>query len=159
MMRRRQLAVTALAFLTGCAHVRLDDAILAHNVYRRVLIEASDAFAPLYGAASSAAMSKPDAEYEAALKPYNGVARALDSGKHAEVAINFALKQCIADNDEQCDLARTGFACAATALEQLWHSYGQIPGGTSLYAVAAVAEQQLRALADGQPCQMVVVKP
>jgi hypothetical protein len=148
--------IVALALVTSCAHVPTSDAVTAHNVYRRVLVEASDAFAPLYGAASAKSMAKGDADYEVALKPYNGVVRALDAGRHAEIAINVALTQCIAAGDEDCDIAKVGFACAVLALDDLWRSYGQIPGGVTFYAATAVTASQLRLLAGDAQC---VVRP
>lgn len=148
--------LAALALVTACAHVPTSEAVTAHNVYRRVLVEASDAFAPLYGAAAATSMAKSDAGYEAALKPYNGVVRALDAGRHAEIAINVALTQCLAAGDDDCDIAKVGFACAVLALDELWRSYGQIPGGVTFYAAAAMSASQLRMLAGDAQC---VVRP
>jgi len=144
--------LAALALLTACSHVPIDEAVTAHNVYRRVLVDASDAFAPLYGAVSAEHMGRADADYEAALKPYNGVARALDAGRHAELALNVALSQCLAAGSDSCDAAQAGFACAVKALEDLWRSYGQIPGGVPFYAAAAVTASQLRMLAGDKHC-------
>lgn len=145
-----------LALVTACAHVPTADAVTAHNVYRRVLVESSDAFAPLYGAASAKSMAKSDIDYEKALQPYNGVVRALEAGRHAEIAINVAVTQCLAAGDDDCDIARVGFACAVMALEELWRSYGQIPGGIPFYAATAVTASQLRMLAGDAQC---VVRP
>lgn len=154
-MSKRPFQTIALVFLTGCGHVPLDNAITAHNVYRRMLIEASDAFTPIYAAAASGAMhNEEDVDYEREMEPYNGVVRALRTGQEAEQVIHVALEHCIAMNDGSCDLASIGFACAATALDLLSDSFGQVKGGAPLFAAAAVLETQLRELAHGAACEV-----
>lgn len=148
----RVLSIVALA--TACSHVPIEDAVLGHNVYRRVLVEASDGFAPLYGAVSAASMSQDDATYEDKLRPYNGVVRALEAGRHAEIALNTAITACLASGDDSCDTAQVGFACAVHALDELWRSYGQIPGGVTFYSAAAVTASQLRMLAGDARCEV-----
>lgn len=149
----RPLHAIALVFLTGCGTVRLDDAISAHNVYRQLLVEADSNFTPIHRAAHSIAIRhENEADYAKEMEPYNGVVMALRTGKEAEQIIHDALSQCIASNEETCGAVRVGFACAASALSMLSESYGQVPGGTAMYAAAAVAEQQLRTLADNARC-------
>lgn len=151
----RPLQAIALVFLTSCGHVRLDSAITAHNVYRRMLVEASDAFTPIYASAASGAMhNAEDVDYEREMEPYNGVVRALRSGQEAEQVLHVALEHCIATNDGSCNLAAVGFACAASALDLLSDSFGQVKGGSALFAAAAVLETQLRELADGAACEV-----
>jgi hypothetical protein len=150
----RPLQAIAITFLMGCGHVQIDRAVSAHNIYRRMLVEASDAFTPIYAAAASGAMhNEEEVDYEREMEPYNGVVRALRSGQEAEQVIHVALEHCIAMNDGTCDLAGIGFACAATALDLLSESFGQVQGGASLFAASAVLEMQLRELASGAACE------
>jgi ribosomal protein L18 len=143
----------AVLLLCGCSHVRLDTAITAHNVFRQVVSDASDGYVALYGAAANNAMSKGEADYDAAMKPYNAVVTALHVAKEAENVLHNVLDHCIAENDAKCDGSRIGFACAAAALDSLSNSYGQIRGGAPLYAATAVAKAQLLDLADGASCK------
>lgn len=152
----KPLHAIALVFLTGCGTLRTDEAISAHNVYRRLLVEASSNYAPIHSAAHTLAMRhEHEVDYLREMEPYNGVAKALQSGKEAEQAIHDAISQCIEREDETCDAVRVGFACAASALDLLSESYGQVPGGSALYAAAAVAEQHLRVLADNANCPVM----
>jgi len=152
-MTRRALQTLALVFLTSCGHVPLDRAITAHNIYKQMLVQASDAFTPIYAAAAATAMHhEQEADYVREMEPYNGIVGALRDGKEAEQLLHDALNQCIARNDDKCDLARLGFACAATALDSLSVSYGQVKGGASLYAATAVAKATLQELAQDMEC-------
>lgn len=149
----RPLHAIAVAFLTGCGTLSTNEAINAHNVYRQLLVEASANFTPVHSAAHTLAMRhENEADYVSEMEPYNGVVMALRTGKEAEQIIHDALAQCIARDEDTCSGVRIGFACAANALDMLSDSYGQVPGGTALYAAAAVAEQQLRTLADNVTC-------
>lgn len=149
----KPLQAIALAFLTGCGTLSTNEAISAHNVYRQLLIEASSNFSPVHSAAHTLAMRhEKEADYVREMAPYNGVVQALRAGKEAEQAIHDALSQCIARDEESCGAVRVGFACAASALSTLSESYGQVPGGSAMFAAAAVAEQQLRTLADNASC-------
>ena len=151
----RIAVLLTLAALSGCGHVRLDEAVTAHNVYRLLLLEADGSFAPFYGSAHVDHAALPDAEYESAMEPYNVVGRALVVGKQAEQALHGALERCQAASDDECDLSRSAFACAADALASISHAYGQVQGGVALYAASAVAETQLRTLAAGAACEGV----
>ena len=148
-------AITLLVF-AGCAgHLSLAQAITAHNLFSRLLSDASDAYTPLYATVAAAELGKPqaDADYYKAMKPYDDVVYALRACQEAENAVNGLLAQCVAAGDGDCSAARTGFACAASALDLLSTSYGQIKGGAPLYAATAVAKAQLIELANGATCE------
>ena len=147
----RWLAFIALA-LVGCGHLSLGQAITAHNVFSQMVADASDAYSPLYGAAAAAHMGQDDPEYYKAMLPYDDVVAALRACREAEITLNNVLAQCIAGGDGICDDSRVGFACAASALDLLSTSYGQIKGGAPLYAATAVAKTQLTELANGATC-------
>lgn len=147
-----KLAMFALGLLAGCGHVSLDRVVTAHNIFRQVLITASDSYAVLYGENAAARMGESESDYAAAMKPYDAVVSAMRGCQTAERLLHDALEQCVAANDERCDVAKTGLACAAAALDTLSDSYGQIRGGASLYAAAAIAKAELLTLADGASC-------
>ena len=146
--------------LAGCGHLSLDNAVTAHNVFRQVLVDASDSYKTIYGAAAASFMNeKQDADYYAAMKPYDEVVVALRSCQQAEQVLHGILEQCVASGDGTCDLARTGFACAASALDSLSSSYGQVRGGAPLYAATAIAKAQLLELANGATCEVTHGSP
>lgn len=147
----RILALTLVAAISGCGHVSLNQAIVGHNVFRQMLLDASDAYSAVYIAISS---QTAPAEYDKKMKPYDDVGYALRAAQQAEVTLNVVLAQCVSANDETCDGARIGFACAASALDLLSTSYGQIRGGASLYAATAIAKAQLTELASGATCEV-----
>jgi hypothetical protein len=153
-MTRRALQTLALVFLTGCSHIPLDKAITTHNIFKQVLVQASDAYSPIYAAAANAALQHDEeADYLRDMAPYDRIVSALRDGKEAQQIIHGALSKCIANNDDRCDLARVGFACAANALDLLSESYGQVRGGATLYAATAIARTQLQELAQGMECR------
>jgi hypothetical protein len=147
-------AVTGLwlAVASGCGHVAIDQAITAHNVFRQMLLDASDSYKTMYGAAANKAMSGSDTEYETQMKPYDEIVSALRDCQAAEQTLRAILATCVSSGDETCDGSKIGFACAATALDSLSTSYGQIRGGAALYAATAIAKAQLTELANGAPC-------
>jgi len=150
----KPLHALALTLLTACSHVPLDRAVVGHNIFRQVLVEASAVFAPAYEIAHAEAIQREkEADYVRDMAPYNGVVSALRDGKEAEQILHDALNVCIAKNDVTCDLARLGFACAASSLDLISESYGQVRGGATLYAAAAIAEVQLRELAQDMKCE------
>jgi hypothetical protein len=150
----RTLCAVAL-LLTGCAHVSIDSAVTAHNVFRQMLLDASDSYTTMYRAASAQEIATAETadKAEASLKPYDDIVSALRICQAAEQTLHAALEQCMASNDETCDGARLGFACAASALDLLSNSYGQVRGGATLYAATAVAKAQLLELANGATCE------
>jgi len=155
----RTLLVAALLLMTGCAHLYLAQSVPVHNVFRQVIVDAADVFKPLYEAAVAENAEKPTAEATKAQEPYDAIVYALRACQEAENVLHGALAQCMASSDETCDVSRTGFACAAAALDLLSLSYGQIRGGAPLYAAAAIAKAQLTELANGATCEASYASP
>jgi hypothetical protein len=151
----KTFCAAVVLLLSGCAHVSLDQAVTAHNVFRQMLLDASDSYSTMYRAAAEQALANAETADKAAasMKPYDAIVAALRAAQAAEQTLHVELEQCVAWNDENCDSARLGFACAATALDLLSTSYGQVSGGAYLYAATAVAKAQLTELAHGATCE------
>lgn len=129
-------------------------AVDVHNVFRQVVIDADQAYAPFYKQAmASADIAYPDdtAAYQAQLLPYTDMRVGLTLAKQAEQEIFVMLSQWKATADGAGVLPQT-FACAADAVSKLTFAAGKLPGGSPFYAALFAVGVQLRSMAGSTSC-------